>query len=180
MLYTQAFSSEMMLWKEMLEDQQFILIGKKTRAFCHTLLSIDGKCLSVYCLIVFLVMLVSICKRRLIMKHGLYYWKNITMSKSYWMRAFKWLTSTIAENLLVYPPEHVIYGDYAYEVWDEEMIKYLMDFFMPGNMRVDILTKSFKKSHGNVLYVCASTLHTSHLLQIVTFWIYQGKNVEIP
>lgn len=65
------------------------------------------------------------------------------------------LMSIIAENLLVYPPQHVIYGDYAYEVWDEEMIKYLMDFFRPGNMRVDILTKSFKKSHGNVLYVCA-------------------------
>ncbi|KAL8549034.1 hypothetical protein ACS0TY_008056 [Phlomoides rotata] len=53
----------------------------------------------------------------------------------------------LSENLLVYPPEHVIYGDYAYEFWDEEMIKYLMDFFRPGNMRVDILTKSFKKSH---------------------------------
>ncbi|KAI3450239.1 hypothetical protein Pfo_006904 [Paulownia fortunei] len=53
----------------------------------------------------------------------------------------------LAENLLVYPPEHVIYGDYAYEVWDEEMMRYLLDFFRPGNMRVDILTKSFKKSH---------------------------------
>lgn len=53
----------------------------------------------------------------------------------------------LAENLLVYPPEHVIYADYAYEVWDEEMITYLLDFFNPGNMRVDILTKSLKKSH---------------------------------
>ncbi|KAL3829021.1 hypothetical protein ACJIZ3_017823 [Penstemon smallii] len=52
----------------------------------------------------------------------------------------------LAENLLVYPPEHVIYGEYAYEVWDEEIIKYLLDFFRPGNMRVDILTKSFNKS----------------------------------
>ncbi|KAL7152177.1 hypothetical protein ABFS83_04G079600 [Erythranthe nasuta] len=52
----------------------------------------------------------------------------------------------LAEKLLVYPPKHVIYGDYAYEVWDEEMIKHVLDFFRPGNMRVDILTKSFKKS----------------------------------
>ncbi|KAL3625772.1 hypothetical protein CASFOL_030301 [Castilleja foliolosa] len=53
----------------------------------------------------------------------------------------------LAANLLVYPPEHVIYGDYAYEVWDEEMIKYLLDLLRPGNMRVDILTKSLKKTH---------------------------------
>ncbi|KAL0389128.1 UNVERIFIED_CONTAM: Nardilysin-like [Sesamum calycinum] len=33
----------------------------------------------------------------------------------------------LAENLLVYPQEHVIYGDYAYEVWDAEMIKHLLD-----------------------------------------------------
>ncbi|KAG8371571.1 hypothetical protein BUALT_Bualt13G0101800 [Buddleja alternifolia] len=54
----------------------------------------------------------------------------------------------IAGNLLVYPPEHVIYGDYAYEVWDEEIIKHLLDCFSPGNMRVDVLTKSFNKSNG--------------------------------
>ncbi|KAH6828296.1 Insulinase family protein [Perilla frutescens var. hirtella] len=53
----------------------------------------------------------------------------------------------LAENLLVFPPEHVIYGDYAYEVWDEEMIKHLLEFFNPRNMRVDIVTKSIKKSN---------------------------------
>ncbi|GER35472.1 insulinase (Peptidase family M16) family protein [Striga asiatica] len=53
----------------------------------------------------------------------------------------------LAGNLLVYPPEHVIYGDYAYEVWDKNMIKHLLGFFRPGNMRVDILTKSFEKSN---------------------------------
>ncbi|CAA0838104.1 Insulinase (Peptidase family M16) family protein [Striga hermonthica] len=53
----------------------------------------------------------------------------------------------LAGNLLVYPPEHVIYGDYAYEVWDKNMIKHLLGLFRPGNMRVDILTKSFEKSN---------------------------------
>ncbi|KAL0458892.1 UNVERIFIED_CONTAM: Nardilysin-like [Sesamum latifolium] len=53
----------------------------------------------------------------------------------------------LAENLLVYPQEHVIYGDYAYEVWDAEMIKHLLGFFRPENMRVDVLTKSIKKAH---------------------------------
>ncbi|KAG5585499.1 hypothetical protein H5410_045933 [Solanum commersonii] len=52
----------------------------------------------------------------------------------------------LAEGLLVYPPEHVIYGDYAYDVWDAEFIKYVLDFFRPENMRVDVVSKSFQKS----------------------------------
>nr|XP_016452342.1 PREDICTED: nardilysin-like isoform X2 [Nicotiana tabacum] len=52
----------------------------------------------------------------------------------------------LAEGLLVYPPKHVIYGDYAYDLWDPEFIKYVLDFFRPENMRVDIVTKSFQKS----------------------------------
>ncbi|KAG5514987.1 hypothetical protein RHGRI_036132 [Rhododendron griersonianum] len=52
----------------------------------------------------------------------------------------------IAENLHVYPPEHIIYGDYAFKVWDEEMIKYVLGFFSPENMRVDVVSKSLNKS----------------------------------
>ncbi|PWA98419.1 insulinase (Peptidase family M16) family protein [Artemisia annua] len=52
----------------------------------------------------------------------------------------------ISANMLIYPPEHTIYGDYAYKVWDEEMIKHLLTFFTPDNMRTDILSKSFNKS----------------------------------
>ncbi|KAL3530974.1 hypothetical protein ACH5RR_010296 [Cinchona calisaya] len=52
----------------------------------------------------------------------------------------------LAANLLVYPPDHVIYGDYAYNIWDEEMIKYVLGFFKPENMRIDVVTKSFNKS----------------------------------
>ncbi|KAF8397117.1 hypothetical protein HHK36_016024 [Tetracentron sinense] len=52
----------------------------------------------------------------------------------------------ITENLLVYPEEHVIYGDYAYKVWDERLIKHVLSFFTPENMRVDILSKSNKLS----------------------------------
>ncbi|EPS63741.1 hypothetical protein M569_11043, partial [Genlisea aurea] len=54
--------------------------------------------------------------------------------------------ASLAENLHVYPPAHAIYGEYAYEVWDQQLIEYLLGFFKPGNMRVDILTKSFEKS----------------------------------
>ncbi|KAJ4719217.1 Insulin-degrading enzyme [Melia azedarach] len=52
----------------------------------------------------------------------------------------------LAENLLVYPAEHVIYGEYVYKVWDEEMIKYVLDFFTPENMRVDVVSKSFMET----------------------------------
>ncbi|KVH94149.1 Metalloenzyme, LuxS/M16 peptidase-like protein [Cynara cardunculus var. scolymus] len=51
----------------------------------------------------------------------------------------------LSENLLIYPPEHTIYGDYAYKVWDEEMVKHVLTFFTPDNMRTDILSKSFNK-----------------------------------
>ncbi|KAK9944576.1 hypothetical protein M0R45_010137 [Rubus argutus] len=50
--------------------------------------------------------------------------------------------SGLAENLLRYAPEHVIYGDYAYESWDEELIEYVLGFFRPENMRVDVISKS--------------------------------------
>nr|GLL33514.1 nardilysin-like isoform X1 [Ipomoea trifida] len=52
----------------------------------------------------------------------------------------------LAENLLVYPPEDVVYGDYAYEIWDEQLIKYILGFFRADNMRVDIVTKSLNNS----------------------------------
>ncbi|KAL4558442.1 hypothetical protein LXL04_036642 [Taraxacum kok-saghyz] len=54
----------------------------------------------------------------------------------------------LSENLLIYPPEHIIYGDYAYKVWDAELIKHVLSFFTPDNMRIDILSKSFNKSQG--------------------------------
>ncbi|XP_071715471.1 nardilysin-like [Rutidosis leptorrhynchoides] len=54
--------------------------------------------------------------------------------------------SELSANLLIYPPEHTIYGDYAYKVWDEEAINHVLSFFTPENMRTDILSKSFNKS----------------------------------
>ncbi|KAL5582861.1 hypothetical protein UlMin_015303 [Ulmus minor] len=48
----------------------------------------------------------------------------------------------LAENLLLYPAEHVIYGDYVYKIWDEKLIKHILGFFTPENMRVDVVSKS--------------------------------------
>lgn len=51
----------------------------------------------------------------------------------------------------MYPPEHVIFGDYAYTIWDDAMIKHILELMNPQNMRVDVVTKSFKKTQGEVL-----------------------------
>ncbi|BFG33740.1 hypothetical protein CerSpe_200140 [Prunus speciosa] len=52
----------------------------------------------------------------------------------------------LAENLLLYPAENVIYGDYVYKIWDDQLIKYVLGFFTPQNMRVDVVSKSSIKS----------------------------------
>ncbi|KAF7816228.1 nardilysin-like [Senna tora] len=52
----------------------------------------------------------------------------------------------LAENLHFYPSEHVICGDYVYKTWDEQLLKHVLGFFTPENMRVDVVSKSFLKS----------------------------------
>jgi nardilysin len=50
----------------------------------------------------------------------------------------------LSENMLAYPVEHVIYGDYVYQTWDPKLIEDLMGFFTPQNMRIDVVSKSIK------------------------------------
>ncbi|KAK7301570.1 hypothetical protein RJT34_12437 [Clitoria ternatea] len=52
----------------------------------------------------------------------------------------------LAENLHFYPPEHVIYGEYVFKTWDDQLIKHILGFFIPENMRVDVVSKLFLKS----------------------------------
>ncbi|KEH34462.1 insulin-degrading enzyme [Medicago truncatula] len=52
----------------------------------------------------------------------------------------------LAENLKFYPSEDVIYGDYVYKTWDEQLIKQVLGFFVPENMRVDVVSKLVHKS----------------------------------
>ncbi|CAN0903648.1 At1g06900 [Linum grandiflorum] len=54
----------------------------------------------------------------------------------------------LAENLLKYPAEHVIYGDYVYKTWDGEKLKSILSFFKPENMRIDVVSKSFSNLEG--------------------------------
>ncbi|KAK1270924.1 Zinc-metallopeptidase, peroxisomal [Acorus gramineus] len=51
----------------------------------------------------------------------------------------------LAENMLFYPDEHIIYGEYAFEEWDAKLIEHILSFFSPEYMRIDILSKSFDK-----------------------------------
>ncbi|KAG2324039.1 hypothetical protein Bca52824_006767 [Brassica carinata] len=50
----------------------------------------------------------------------------------------------LSGNMVAYPVEHVIYGDYVYQTWDPKMIEDLMGFFTPKNMRIDVVSKSVK------------------------------------
>jgi hypothetical protein len=55
-----------------------------------------------------------------------------------------------AENMLFYSEKHIISGEYIYEGWEPELVKHVLSFFHPDNMRVDILSRSFdKQSQGN-------------------------------
>ncbi|KAI4348123.1 hypothetical protein L6164_008882 [Bauhinia variegata] len=79
--------------------------------------------------------------------------------------------SELAGNLHFYPPEHVIYGDYVYANWDEQLIKYVLSFFTPENMRVDVVSKSFLKSEGHQNEPWFGSLYTEediaqHLLDL--------------
>ncbi|XLT67149.1 hypothetical protein HN873_023588 [Arachis hypogaea] len=79
----------------------------------------------------------------------------------------------LSENLLFYPPEHVMYGDYVYQTWDEQLIKQLLGFFIPENMRVEggyanaqscVLFELFillLKDELNESYICIAMLETS-------------------
>ncbi|XP_058075334.1 nardilysin-like isoform X3 [Magnolia sinica] len=58
----------------------------------------------------------------------------------------------LAENLLLYSEEHIIYGEYAFEVWDDRLIEHVLSFFTPENMRIDIVSKSFDKQLKDVQY----------------------------
>ncbi|KAF9594541.1 hypothetical protein IFM89_033511 [Coptis chinensis] len=58
----------------------------------------------------------------------------------------------LAANLLLYTEEHIIYGDYVYNIWDDKLIAHVLSFLTPENMRIDILSKSFDKQSKDVQY----------------------------
>lgn len=62
------------------------------------------------------------------------------------------LFCVITANMHLYSEEHIVYGDYAFEEWDPELVADLIDRVNPYNMRLDVVTKNFdKNSAGNTL-----------------------------
>ncbi|KAL0922941.1 hypothetical protein M5K25_006972 [Dendrobium thyrsiflorum] len=67
----------------------------------------------------------------------------------------------LAENLLFYSKEHIIYGEYAFEQWDPKLIEFVLSYFSPENMRIDLLSKSFNKDSQGIL--CEPWFGTSYV-----------------
>lgn len=56
----------------------------------------------------------------------------------------------LAANMFLYTKAHVLYGDYAHDIWDPAMITELLAQLIPVNMRADLLLHRFDKtSSGN-------------------------------
>uniref|UniRef100_A0ACD5XLA5 Uncharacterized protein n=1 Tax=Avena sativa TaxID=4498 RepID=A0ACD5XLA5_AVESA len=56
----------------------------------------------------------------------------------------------LSENMLFYSEKHIISGEYFYEGWEPELVKHVLSFFHPDNMRVDVLSRSFDKQSQDI------------------------------
>lgn len=88
------------------------------------------------------------------------------------------MSDFVAGNLLIYAAEHVIYGAYAYKIWDEESIKYVLNFLRPENMRIDVVSKPSMKLEGNISMPLAtkkdaSYLYCSHIVLVFSNCVFQ-------
>ncbi|KAJ3682909.1 hypothetical protein LUZ60_013136 [Juncus effusus] len=52
----------------------------------------------------------------------------------------------LSENAIIYEEKHIICGYYISEEWDPALVEYVLGFFVPDNMRVDVITKEFNKN----------------------------------
>eukprot|EP00250_Pteridium_aquilinum_P001882 c12089_g1_i1 orf=386-3718(-) len=56
----------------------------------------------------------------------------------------------LATNMHIFPENHIIYGDFALEAWDPDLVQSLLNLMVPANMRLDIVTKSFDANATDV------------------------------
>ncbi|CAK9254097.1 unnamed protein product [Sphagnum jensenii] len=59
---------------------------------------------------------------------------------------------TLATNMRIYSECDIIYGDYAFEQWDPELLTELLSYLTPSNMRLDLMTKPFDKNVPGVKF----------------------------
>ncbi|GBG78735.1 hypothetical protein CBR_g27959 [Chara braunii] len=60
-------------------------------------------------------------------------------------------TCRLAENMHLYPEEHIISGEYIVEEWDPALVEDVFNWLSPENMRVDLVTRSFDNTSSGVL-----------------------------
>lgn len=78
----------------------------------------------------------------------------------------------MAANMHLYSEEDIIYGDYAFQQWDPELVADLLTQVNPKNMRLDLVTKSFnKRSPGSDLQTLFSTRRTCTCFSLTSqYW----------
>lgn len=50
----------------------------------------------------------------------------------------------------LYSEQHIIYGDYAFQQWDAELVADLLKQVNPYNMRIDLVSKNFDKNRPGI------------------------------
>lgn len=62
------------------------------------------------------------------------------------LRVLTQLTECCVANMHLYSEQHIIYGDYAFQQWDGELVADLLKEVNPYNMRIDLVSKNFDKN----------------------------------
>lgn len=60
------------------------------------------------------------------------------------------LTEFCVANMHLYSEQHIIYGDYAFQQWDAELVADLLKEVNPYNMRIDLVSKNFDKNRPGI------------------------------
>jgi hypothetical protein len=69
----------------------------------------------------------------------------------------------------IYAEEHTVYGDYAFEKWDPELVADLLDRVNPYNMRLDLVTKNFDKTSSGTTSSCFRYLLSGFFKPMIMF-----------
>lgn len=59
-------------------------------------------------------------------------------------------TECCVANMHLYSEQHIIYGDYAFQQWDAELVADLLKEVNPYNMRIDLVSKNFDKNRPGI------------------------------
>lgn len=71
---------------------------------------------------------------------------------------FQWaltivLLKLLTANMHLYSEAHVIYGDYAHDMWNPDLVTSVLSQLTPDNMRVDLLLHHFNRTAAGIYSV---------------------------